>query len=133
MGSVQFQIVPCSNLTLLDTYRPLLVQSVLTTGILICCSGHFQSGSLCLFSFCLQVSTVSNFHPDTSERRWCLVQVRLFSYAVGREGHCRQISLACVGRTRSVPATLGLPPAHGVCAFPVHTAQAPGCPIWSRP
>ena len=29
---------------------------------------------------------------------------------MGREGHCRQISLACVGSTHSVPATLGLPP-----------------------
>ena len=29
---------------------------------------------------------------------------------MGREGPCRQISLACVGSTRSVPATLGLPP-----------------------
>ena len=29
---------------------------------------------------------------------------------MGREGHCRQMSLACVGSTLSVPATLGLPP-----------------------
>ena len=29
---------------------------------------------------------------------------------MGREGHCRQISLACVWSTRNVPATLGLPP-----------------------
>ena len=29
---------------------------------------------------------------------------------MGREGHCRQILLACVGSTHSVPATLGLPP-----------------------
>ena len=28
---------------------------------------------------------------------------------MGREGRCRQISLACVGSTRNVPATLGLP------------------------
>ena len=34
----------------------------------------------------------------------------MFSRPVGREGHCRQISLACVGSTRSVPATMGLPP-----------------------
>ena len=30
--------------------------------------------------------------------------------AVGREGHCRQISLVCVGSAHSVLATLGLPP-----------------------
>ena len=44
---------------------------MLTTGILICCTCHFQSSSLCLFGFfCLPVSSVSNFHPDT---RWGVV------------------------------------------------------------
>ena len=33
----------------------------------------------------------------------------MFSCAVGREEHCKQISLACVGRARSVWAKLGLP------------------------
>ena len=46
---------------------------------------------------------------------------------MGREEHHKQTSLACVGRARSVWATLGLPPLTGVCAFPVYTAQAPGC------
>ena len=32
----------------------------------------------------------------------------LFSHAVGREEHCKQISLVCVGRAHSVWATLGL-------------------------
>ena len=32
----------------------------------------------------------------------------MFSRAVWREEHCRQISLACVGSSRSVSATLGL-------------------------
>ena len=34
----------------------------------------------------------------------------MFSCAVGREEHCKQISLACVGSVHSVWATLGLPP-----------------------
>ena len=34
----------------------------------------------------------------------------MFSHAVGRADHCKQISLACVGSARSVSATLGLPP-----------------------
>ena len=50
-----------------------------------------------------------NFRPDTSGRRWSLIQAHLFSCAVGREGHCRQISVACVGSARSAWATLGLP------------------------
>ena len=33
----------------------------------------------------------------------------MFSCAAGREGHCKQIPLACVGSARSVSATLGLP------------------------
>ena len=60
---------------------------------------------------------MSNFCPDTGGRRWSPVQVRWFSRAAGREGRCRQRSLACVGSTRSVPATLGLPRSR-VCAFP---------------
>ena len=42
----------------------------------------------------------------------------MFSHAVGREGHCRQMSLACVGSTHSVLATLGLPPL-AECALPL--------------
>ena len=48
----------------------------------------------------------------------------MFSCAVGREEHCKQISLACAC---SVWATLGLPLLTALCAFPGNTAQAPGC------
>ena len=41
----------------------------------------------------------------------------MFSCAAGREGCCRQMSLACVGSTRSVPATLVLPCSWRMC-FP---------------
>ena len=40
----------------------------------------------------------------------------LFSHAVGREEHCKQITLASVGSGPSVSATLGLPPLT-VCVF----------------
>ena len=39
----------------------------------------------------------------------------MFSHTVGREGHCRQMSLACVGGTRSVRPHR-VCPAHGACA-----------------
>ena len=55
-----------------------------------------------------------------------------FSPAAGRAGRCRQVSL-CVGSTRRVPATLGFCPVQGCLCFPVCTAQAPGCSIWSGP
>ena len=48
---------------------------MLSTGILICCTGPFWKGSLCLFGFCLPVSSVPNFRPDTGGWRWSLVQV----------------------------------------------------------
>ena len=55
----------------------------------------------------------------------------LVQWCCGEE-RCRQIALACVGSTHSVLATLGLPRSR-VCVFPIYTAQAPGCSIWSGP
>ena len=74
--------------------------------VLIYCTCHFQGSSLG-FSFCLLVSSVSDFRPDTRGRWWTLFQAHLFSCAVGREGRCKQITLACA---HSVSASLGLPP-----------------------
>ena len=87
--------------------------------VLIYCTCHFQGGSLG-FSFCLLVSSVSDFRPDTRGRWWTLFQAHLFSYAVGREGHCKQITLACAC---SVSATLGLS---------LLTARAPSLPTQLR-
>ena len=49
--------------------------------VLIYCTCHFQGSSLCFRLFCLLVSSVSIFHPDTRRRWW---------HAVGREGRCKQ-------------------------------------------
>ena len=68
-----------------------------------------------LFNFlCLLVSSVSDFRLDTG---MAVVDTlgSLFSRAVGKEGCCKQISLACAC---SVASTLGLP------LLVVHTAQA---------
>ena len=54
----------------------------------------------------------------------------MFNCAVGREEHCKQISLACVGSAHSVWATLSLPQFKVECTSQVHTAQAPGCSAW---
>ena len=81
--------------------------------ILIYCTCHFQGGSLCFscFSFsCLLVSSVSNFCPDRRGWWWTIFQAHLFSHAVGREEHCKQISLACVESACSISATLDLSP-----------------------
>ena len=56
-----------------------------------------------------------------------LSQAHLFSSAVGREEHCKQITLACVGNAHSVGGHTGFAPTHDLCVFPIYTAQAPGC------
>ena len=48
----------------------------------------------------------------------------------GREGCCKQITLACA---RSASATLGLAPIHGACSLPAHAAQALGCSTGNHP
>ena len=60
----------------------------------------------------------------------------MFSCAVGREEHCKQISLVCVGSVRSVWATLGLPPLTA-CVLSLSTllrlqvALQGNCPKWA--
>ena len=55
---------------------------------------------------------------------------------MGREEHCKQISLACVGSARSVWATLGLPPLRA-CVLSQSTllrlqvALQGNCPKWA--
>ena len=69
VGSVQFQIVPCSSLYLFAKSVGRLQYLVnVNYRVLICCTCHFQSDSLFFVYFdflCLQVSLVSNFCPDT--------------------------------------------------------------------
>ena len=48
----------------------------------------------------------------------------------GREGCCKQITLACA---RSASATLGLPPFHGACSLTAHAAQDLGCSARNHP
>ena len=55
-----------------------------------------------------------------------------FSPAAGRAGRCRQNSAVC-GEHSPCSGHTGFAPHRGVYAFPVCTAQAPGCSIWSGP
>ena len=48
----------------------------------------------------------------------------------GREGCCKQITLACA---HSASAPLGLPPVHVACSLHAHTAQALGCSAGNHP
>ena len=113
VGSVQFQKVPCSSLNFFSrSIGPFQCLVNANYRALICCTCHSQSGSLFFVYFgflCFQVSSVSNFRPDTRGRRWSLIRAHLFSCTVGREEHRKHVSLACVGSACSVWITLGFP------------------------
>ena len=121
VGLVQCQIVLCSGLYMFS--RSIGVYQMYHLSInfrfLICCICHFQSGSP-FFAYLgflfLQVSSVSNFFPDTREQTWPLTYTHLFSCVVGREGHYRQILLVCVGSAYSGWTTLGLPQPKAHCS-----------------
>ena len=69
VGSVQLQIVLCSSLYFFSrSIGPFQCLVNSNYRALICCTCHSQSSSLFFVYFgflCLQVSSVSNFHPDT--------------------------------------------------------------------
>ena len=96
--------------------------------VLIYCICHFQSGFLFVVYFgflCLQVSSVSNFCPDTRGRshlfRLTISVVLWGQRNTANKYHWRVWGvLAVSGHTRFAFA-------HSMCAFPVYTAQAPGC------
>ena len=49
------------------------------------------------------------------------------------EGGALQTDIAVCGEHSPCSSHTGFAPYRGVCAFPVYTAQAPGCSIWSGP
>ena len=76
----------------------------------MCCTCHFQSGFFCLFGFfCLQVSAVSNFCPDTKGWRWSLVRLTCSVVLCGARNTANK------------------------CHWPVWGALAASRPHWVRP
>ena len=69
VGSVHFQIVPRSGLHFSRSIGANYRVSA-NYRVLIYCTCHFQGGSRCFSFFCLLVSSVSNFRPDTRGRWW---------------------------------------------------------------
>ena len=77
VGSVQFQIVPCSSLYFFSrSIGPFQCLVNANYRVLICCTCHFQRVSLFFVYFgflCLKFSPVSKLHPDTRWQRWSLI------------------------------------------------------------
>ena len=121
MGSVQFQIVPCSSLYLFSkSIGPLQCTVNVNYRVLICCTSHFQSSSFFLFvlasSVCkpLQclISTLTQggkgghlFRPTSSVVRWeGRGTANKYHRCVWRRGEC----LHCMDHTGFVTAQGGM-------------------------
>ena len=84
-----------------------------------------------LFSFfCLLVSSVSDFCPDT---RGAVVDTFLSSFVQSCCGEGGMLQTNNTGVFLQCLSHTGPAPAHGVCALPSHTAQALGCSSRNRP
>ena len=101
-----------------DIYAPSYIVST-NYRVLIYCTCHFQGGYLCLSFFCLLVSSVTDFRPNTRRGGGGRIfQAHLFSRAVGREGRCKQHW-----------RVLAVPQPHWAC---LHSRRMyPPCPHWS--
>ena len=76
--------------------------------VLIYCTCHLQGGSLCFSFFCLLVSSVSDFCPDTRGWWWTLVLGSLVQSHCGEEGtpqtHNTGVYSQCLSHTGPAPA-----------------------------
>ena len=128
VGSVQFQMVPSSSLYLFSRSVGLFQSSVsVKYRILICCTCHFQSSSLFVYFglLCLQVSSLSNFRHKGAKVVTYLGS--LVQLCCGEGGTLQTNITGMCGECSPCLATLDLPQLMVACAFPVYTAQAPGC------
>ena len=92
--------------------------------VLICCTCHFQSVSLFLFILASSVSkslqcliSILIQGGESSLVQLCCGEGRTLQTNI--TGVCGEYS-QCLGHT-------GFAPAHGMCAFLLYAAQAPGC------
>ena len=102
------------------------------------CTCHFQGSSLCFRFFCLLVSSVSDFCPDTSGWWWTLFLGSLVQLHCGEGGTLQTnntgVCLQCLSHTGPAP-THG---AHCSGSMLLHQGSSevgPGlhAPPWSKP
>ena len=131
VGSVHFRIVPCSDLYFSRSIGPSYVVGT-NYRVLTYCTCHFQGSSLCFSFFCLLVSSVSDFCPDT---RGAVVDTFFFFLGSLVQSHCGEGGTLQTNNTSVCSQCLshiGPAPTHGACALPAHTAQALGCSARNR-
>ena len=94
--------------------------------VLIYCTCRFQGGSLCFSFFCLLVSLVSDFHPDT---KGAVVDTFLGSLVQSHCGEGGTLQTNSIGVCSQCLSHTGPAPAQDACALPAHTAQALVAPL----
>ena len=70
---------------------------------------------------------MSNLHPDTRGQWWSLFSGSLVQSCCGEGGTLQTNITGMCGEYSRCFSHTGFAPTHSVCAFPVYTAQAPGC------
>ena len=93
----------------------------------------FLSDSLCLFGFCLPSLQCLISALTQAGGGDLLLRFASSVQSCCGEGGALQTDIAVCGEHSPCSGHTGLAPYRGVCAFPVYTAQAPGCAIWSGP
>ena len=89
----------------------------------------FQGVSLCYSFFCLLVSSVSGFRPDT---KGTVEDTFFFFFNLGslvqlRCGEGGMLQTDNIGVLSQYLNHTGSAPTHGACILPAHTARALGC------
>ena len=82
---------------------------MLPTGLLICCTGPFWSGSLCLFGFCLPSLRCLISALTQAGKGDLLFRFASSVQSCCGEGGALPTDILCVASTPRVPAALGLP------------------------
>ena len=101
--------------------------------VLIYCTCHFQGGSLGFSFFCLLVSSVSDFCPDTRGAVEDTFFFFLGSLVQSRCGEGGKLQTNNTGVCSQCLSHTGSAPTHGVCSLPAHAAQALGCSAGNHP
>ena len=98
--------------------------------VLIYCTCRFQGGSLSFSFFCLLVSSVSDFRPDT---RGAVLDIFLGSLVQSRCGEGGMLQTNNTGMCSQCLSHTGPVHAHSTCPLPAHKAQALGCSTRNHP
>ena len=129
MGSVQFQIVPCSSLYFfLRSVGPFQCLVNANYRFLICCTCHFQSDSFFFVYFgFLCKSLQCLISALTKGAKVVTYSGSLVQLCCGEEGTLQTNITGVCGEFLQCLGYTGFAPTHGAYAFPVYTSQALGC------